>query len=119
MIFTRKQEKTIRKAWSTVEVLVQSSNDQGRRLANCLRVSMKYYGPVAGRYHLLSEIGNGLRNDRVAASVCCEGDERVLAYMVGVWLESRGKAHGTDLLKELEEARIAYRDAQLAYLEGK
>lgn len=117
LVFTKKQELAIRDAWNEISGAVESNTFQEGRLRRCLKESMKHFGPVMGRLHLISEINAGWLGPITAETMChrvADHEERILAFMVGVWIRDRSR--GTEGLRlSIREALDAYLEAQREY----
>lgn len=118
--FTSAQKKVIDRAWSAAVRVVENDARQEARLSDSLRATTRHFGTTHAKAILLWLVDLGMREpgpERMG-SLALEDDERLLAYMVGVFIRAFAdeRAARFGLARVMADAREAYTEAQNTHL---
>lgn len=120
MPFTAAQKKAIDDGWYALKRLVEINSTIERRVDALAKSEIKEFGLHSGRALVLEQILRGtLCNGNMVQiqNLSLERDEKILAFMVGVWLQD----YTVDRRAELHDMVLATNargDAHVRYLES-
>lgn len=121
--YTSGEKTVIESAWHTLMRCVESSWLQESRLRTLLRVETKEFGSVSAKALVMDQVRRGLQTPGpvTLANLSRERDEKVMAYIVGVYLRSERDhlPEGPEMLfATLTQADAAWTTAHTRYLES-
>lgn len=118
--YTSAQRKAIDDAHYALMRAVERSNLMERRINAVLKSEAKEFGLVSAKAHVAEFVYHGMREAGPAtlANLCYERDEKIICYMVGVYLLNALDNGPQELIRALESSKAAWNEAHRAYLES-
>ena len=118
--FTAAEKKAIDDGWYALKRLVEINSTIERRVDALAKSETKEFGLHSGRALVLEQVLRGtLCNGNMVQiqNLSLERDEKILAFMVGVWLQDYTMDRQTEL-HDMIRATNARNDAHVRYLES-